>query len=159
MIQRETMRSDPAADVDADCGHFLAIHPDARAARNAPARNPELGQRIDDHLLDGPDISAHVALPFSQIHDWIADDLAGAVISNIAAAISWIKVDAGAAERRVTREQVLRVAIAALGNHMRVFDEQELIGYQAVLALFDEIALDRKCIGVPDAAQIPNFKH
>src|SRR5271166_2646950 len=103
MIQRETMRSDPAANMHANCGHFLAIHPHARATRNAPARNPELDHRIDDHLLDGTDVGAHVALPFSQIHDWIADDLAGAVISNIAAAISWIKVDAGAAECRVTR--------------------------------------------------------
>ena len=76
MIQRKTVRSDPAADMHADCGHLLAIHPHAGAARNSPGCNTELRERIDDHLLDGPNIGDHVALPFSQIQDRIADDLA-----------------------------------------------------------------------------------
>jgi hypothetical protein len=115
-------------------------------------------------LLDGPEIGAHIALPFSQIHDWIADNLAWTMISDIAAAIGWIKFDPGAAQRSFAREQVLGVAVASLRNDVRVLDEQELIGNQALLAPFDEIALDRKRISVPHAAQVfyiktRNFKH
>ena len=38
MIQRKTVRGDPAADMHADCGHLLAIHPHAGAAWNSPGR-------------------------------------------------------------------------------------------------------------------------
>src|SRR5580700_6277753 len=99
MIQRKTVRSDPPADMHADSGHFLAIYPDAGAARNSPGCNIELRERIHDHLFDSANIGHHVALPFSQIHDRIADNLTRSVISDVTAAVGGIELDAGAAQR------------------------------------------------------------
>ena len=123
-----------------------------------PADNVELRERIDDHLLDGPNIGDHVALPFSQIQDRIADDLAGAVIGDVAAAIGGIELDSGAAQRVFARQQIFGVAVAALRDHVRMLDEQELIGNQPALALFDQILLDGERVAIAHAPQVANFE-
>jgi hypothetical protein len=90
-VQRETVRGDPSADVHADGADFAPAHPNAGQLGNAAGLDAEIGQRIDDGLLDGPDVSAHVALPFAQVQDGIADELAGAVIGDVAAAVGGMK--------------------------------------------------------------------
>src|ERR1700733_13581494 len=59
MIQRKTVRSDPAADMHADGGHFLPIYPHAGAARNSSSWYTEVRKRVHDRLLHGPNISDH----------------------------------------------------------------------------------------------------
>src|SRR5689334_25157471 len=98
MIQRKTVGSDPAADVHSDCGHLFPIYPDAGTAVHAAGLDREFGQRADDDLLDRADVSDHVSLPFSQIENRIADDLAGTVVGDVAAAVGRVKGDASAAE-------------------------------------------------------------
>src|SRR5271156_1816374 len=107
MIQRKTVRSDPTADVHADGGHLLAIHPHAGAPWDASGDNLKLRERIDDHLFSGAHISAYVAFPFSQIQDGIADDLAGTVIGDVAATVGGMIVDPRAAEGGFASQKIL----------------------------------------------------
>ena len=46
------------------------------------------------------------------------------------------------------------MAIAAHGDYMRMFDDQQLIGNFPALAAFDELLLQRERVGVAHAAQI-----
>ncbi len=126
-----------------------------------PACNLEFRERIDDHLFDRPNIGAHVALPFSQIQDRIADNLARAVIGDVAAAVGGMKLDTGAAQRVFAGQQIFGVAVAALRDHVRMLDEQKLIGNQPALALLDQILLNGQRFGVAHAARgiAANLRH
>src|ERR1700678_3061669 len=103
----------------ADGGHLPAIYPHSRAAWNTSGCQAELRQSIDDYLLDSPDVSHYVAFPFSQIHDRIADDLAGTVIRDVAAAVGGVELDAGAAQGIFARQQIFGMAIAPLRDYVR----------------------------------------
>ena len=75
-------------------------------------------------------VGAHVALPFSQIEDRIADDLARTVIGDVAAAVGGVELDAGARQDFVAGQQIFHVAVAAQRDDVRVFDDQQLVGNQ-----------------------------
>ena len=79
-------------------------HPDARQLGNAARLDAEIRERVDQRLLDGPHVGADVALPFAQVKDGIADDLAWAMIGNVAAAIRGMKGDARARQHFLTRQ-------------------------------------------------------
>ena len=83
-------------------------------------------------------VRADIALPFAQIEDRIADELAGTVIGHVAAAVRGIECDARALQDFVAREQVFHVAVAAERDDVRMLEEQQLIGDAAPLALRDE---------------------
>src|ERR1700675_467340 len=81
------MRGNPAADMNPNRRNFPFAGPDARSPCFATRSNTKPVKRIDDHLLDSPDVSMHIALPFSQIENRITDNLPRPMISNIASAI------------------------------------------------------------------------
>ena len=64
----------------------------------APGSGPdaEFGQRLDQNLFQRAQVGDHVALPFAQIENRIADDLAGTVIGHVAAAIGVVQFDSRA---------------------------------------------------------------
>ncbi len=64
-VESETVRGDPAADVNADGRQLGAAHPDAGAAFDASGCNAEIRERIDQDLLDRAHVKMHVALPIA----------------------------------------------------------------------------------------------
>ena len=62
--------------------------PDPRACESghATGRHAKGGGGLDEHLLQIPDVSVNVASVRLQIHDWIADELTGAVVGDVATA-------------------------------------------------------------------------
>ncbi len=116
---------------------------------------PKSAKRVDEHLLDGAHISAHVALPFAQIQDRIADDLAGTVIGHVAAAVGGIECDAGAAQHFVAGQQIFHVAVAAQGDDVGVLEQQQLIGDQPLLALGDQLLLQLERRRRNPSARVP----
>ena len=136
------MRRDPAADMHTDRAYFPRLLSTRRRARFPAALNAENRQRIDNGLFHGPDIRDDIALPFPQIEDRIADNLTGAVIRDVAAAVGLVKADTGRAEITSSRsEQILHVPIPPESDDMRMLDEQKLIGNLSPLASVDELAL------------------
>src|SRR4051794_7537373 len=78
-----------------------------------------------------------------QIEDWIADELTGAVIGDIAAAARLEHVDAAGGQNISRGENVRAAAIAAYAErqHMRVLEQQQRIGDAPGAAIFDERTL------------------
>ena len=65
----------------------------------------------------------------------------------------------GAAQSFLAREQIFGVTVAPLRDDVRMFDEQQLVGNQRLLAPFDEILLDPERIAVSHAPEILHLKH
>ncbi len=127
---------------------YLALsHPNAGQLRNPPCLDPKIRQRVDHGLFDGAHISAHIALPFAQIHDRISDDLPRPVIGHVPAAIRRVKSNARPAQDLVARQQILQVPVAAQRNGMRMLQQHKLIGNRARFALGDKLLLP--CEGCP----------
>ena len=97
LIQRESVRRDPAADVHADGADFpLDSIQTPVAPGSRPLSMPKSAKRVDNRLLHRAHVRDDVALPLAQIENRIADDLARTVIGDVAAAIGLVKCDAGA---------------------------------------------------------------
>ena len=140
-VQREAVRRHPAADVHADRGDLSPRPPNAGAPGTRPAAMPNSASASIITCSMRAHVRHHVALPFSQIEDRIADDLAGPVIGDVAAAVGVMKLDAGALAafpRCASRFSI--VAVAAQGDDVRMLDDQQLIGNLAALAPLDQLA-------------------
>ena len=151
-IQRETVRSDPAAHVYADRGDFAPRCPDAGGPGFTAGGNAEPAQSVDQNLLERADVGHDVALPFSQIDNGVTDDLPGTVVRHVASAVGPLKGDARALQHFWRRQQILVMGVAPHGDDMRMLDDQQLIRNFAALALFHEVALQRERFAVADAA-------
>ena len=103
------MVSDPAADMDPDSSYLRFSDPHPVAPAYASPFSPNSASASMMHLLERTDIGDHVALPFPQIEDRIADDLPGAVIRHVAAAIGVMKLDARRLQNFLARQQVFDV--------------------------------------------------
>jgi hypothetical protein len=114
---------------------FALAHPDARQLRNAARLDAEIRQGIDQHLLDSPHVSAHVAIPFPQVQYGIAHYLSRPVIGDVAATICGMEGDAGAGHDIVAGQQVFHVTVAAHRDRVGVLQQDELVGDGAHLAL------------------------
>src|ERR1051326_4659883 len=112
-------------------------NPYAASPSKALRPDTELAERPDNRFFQRLDIGAHVALPFSQIEDRIADDLPRAVKRHIAAAIGVMKLDSGALQHLSRSQQISRIAVAPHGDDGRMFHNQQLIRNLSPLALPD----------------------
>src|SRR6516164_611827 len=121
-VQREAVSGHPSADMDSDCGDLALTYPNAGELGSAAGRDAEIGQRIDDDLLDAAHVSAHVAFPLAQINNGIANQLAGSVIVNIAAAVLWEKRNSSPAQHLRSRQKILHMAVPAQGDHVRMLE-------------------------------------
>ena len=94
-VQRKSMRCDPTADVDADCGYLRAVDPNALMPflRIALSGYAEASLKLDQKLLHGTEIGPDIAFPFSQIENRITHNLPRAMICRAAASIGFLKRD------------------------------------------------------------------
>ena len=137
----------------ADGGDFALAHPDTRQLRNTAGLDAEIREGIDERLFDGPHVRAHVALPFAQVEDGIADDLPRPVIGDVATAVGGMEGDAGAAQDLFAGQEVLHVAVAPQRDGVRVLQQEELVGDGAGLALGHEPLLQGERARVLHAAR------
>ena len=119
-----------------------AVHPDAGQFRDAAGLNSELRQRIDDASVRwrGRRRRRRASTRAGRRSD--SRHLAGAVIGDVAAAIGRIKCDAGARRTLGLGEQIFRVAVAADGDDVRVFDEAEAGRDRALFAVGGQLSLE-----------------
>src|SRR5579859_5948769 len=153
-VQRKAVRSHPAADMNPDRGDFAAGSPHPGGAFLPAGLDSKLRQRGDQYLLQAPNVSHNVALPFSQIEDGVADHLARPMIGDIAAAVGAMKCDPGALEQLRGGQQVAVVAAAAHGNDVRMFHDEQLVRDLAALSPDHEVLLHGESVGVTDAAKV-----
>jgi hypothetical protein len=158
-IVREAVRSDPAAKVHAKGGEFLffacgVADPDAVAARDARGGDSKIGCRADHGFFELLDVPADVATVFGEIEDGVTDDLAGAVVGDVAAAVGFLERDVHLGQEAVARAEIFFFAVAAQGDYVGVLAEDQDVWDRAGFAAFDELMLQCAGLGVGQDAHI-----
>ena len=128
--------------MNAHGGHFPAIHPDPGRARLQRSANPEVVENIHHHLLKRPQVCHHVALPFSQIENRVADNLARSVIRDVAPAVGMVQRYPGAIKHLGAGYDVFDMTIATHGDHVGMLHDQKLVRDGARLARGFQIPLN-----------------
>ena len=108
----------------------------------ARRRRPKPASVSDERLLEVAQVDVQVALVLAQQEDRVADELAGAVVRDVAAALD---LESGVSPRS---SRLSRFALRPAREHVRVLDEQQRVGDLAGLALLDERELARPDGGV-----------
>jgi hypothetical protein len=128
-IVGKAVGSDPAADMDADGSEFffggVGRDPDAGFARNTIGGDAEAGGGADHDFFKGANVPVHVSLDARQIENGVADDLAGAVISDVSTAIGFVKLDIFLMENAGGGQEIFAFAVAAERDDRRVLAEEE----------------------------------
>ena len=138
-----------------DCGHLPPIGPHSRVPGIPPCLDAEVGQCADEHLLHGPDVGDDLA-QVRQGHDGIADQLAGAVVGDVAAAVDVETLRADSGQSLLGDEEVGAVAVAAHGVDVGMFLQEQVIRpCPAGLPAFPEGALQVPGLVIREAAQPP----
>jgi hypothetical protein len=122
--------------------------------RDPSGTDSELLQRINQNLFNGTDIRADIALPLAKVDDGVADDLAGAVVSDIAAAIRVVQFNVLLPQDGFRREEVFAAPVAPDGDDVRVLNEEQMILTEAFLALGGDAVLNSESFGVGHAPEI-----
>src|SRR6185437_15466908 len=157
-IECKTVRRDPAAKVHAQGGElFFAlrrIDPDAMAAENAARGETVVGGREDHHLFELLDVPADVALVLREVENRIADDLAGAVVGDVAAAVCLMEFDVHLAQDIRVGEKIFALTVAPERDDVWVLAEEEHIRHDARFARRDDFALEVEGGAVGDAGGV-----
>jgi hypothetical protein len=151
--------------VHADSGKFFfangasiaaaaSFNPHARASRNAEGTDAEAGSSLNHGLLELPHVPHNVTPNSVEVENGIADDLAGTVIGDIAAAIGRMKFDAVLAQKVLGNAQVLAFAVAAESNDVGMFAKEQEIGGRADFARSNQALLERRGFAVSDPSEI-----
>jgi hypothetical protein len=91
-----------------------------------------------------------------EIENRVADNLAGAVIGDVAAAIGRLDIDVPSGEEAIGNAQMLALAVASEGDHVRMFAEEQKVGNAIRFARFDECTLEFESGDVGHESQIEN---
>src|SRR6516165_718704 len=154
----KAMRCHPAAYVHAERTEFFVprppLNPRAMPSLDAFCRDPEIGCRANHHFLELLDVPADVAALFGQIKNGVGDDLAGAVVGNVAAAIRTVQFDVPLFKHTSRCAQVFDLSVSPQGDDMRVLTKKQDVGNRSRLASFDKLTL--QCTGrtIRDQAQV-----
>jgi hypothetical protein len=146
-VEGEAVARAPTCDLDADRGDLLGVDPHAGEPRLGVGFDPEIGQRADEHGLElahvGHDIAETVA-PRGKRDDRIADELARAVIGDVAAAVGVHELRTHGVGRD---EHVLAVGARPERVDVRVLEQEQVV--VAGLAMQRALEVVRLRVGHP----------
>src|SRR5204863_7976133 len=74
-VERKAVPGDPIARVNADRRNLAVVDPDAGVWRPPTALQPKGGERLDEKLLNLPQIPMQILAVALEVDDWIADEL------------------------------------------------------------------------------------
>ena len=129
--------------------------PHAGQLADALRHHAELAAGANQHLfeqaneVDRPKMRTLLAGKIAaQIDDGVADQLAGAVIGHVAAAIDLVQLHAAAGEQFVAGNDVRAMRVAAQRDDRWMLQQQQRIGDQALLPRCDDPLLDGEAVSV-----------
>ena len=157
------MRGDAAGDVDAEGGDFgVLARPHASQPGDALRWDFEIGAGADEDFFEAANVfddaerfaGCTVGGKSAQIEDGIGDELAGAVESNVAAAVALEDFNPALGKEFGRREDIFRFGIAAEGNDGRVLEKKNNVADAGFFAERDELFLQAERRGVIDGAEL-----
>ena len=152
-VEGEAMEGDAAAYLDAYGGYLASGGPNSGEARLDVGSDVEVGEGVDDDLLDGADVLQGADAQPAQVEDGVSDELAGAVVGDLAATVSLVDGNAEGGELGVCGQQMLVAAEAAAGVDVRVFEEEKSVGGESVVDAIYELVLQLASAEVFDGAE------
>lgn len=174
-VEGESVGGDPAGDVDADGADFslatgswlgvMEAAPDARKPGDASGANAidtaEADQGFFHHAdkVHGTEAAAFGILKAAQVEDGVADELAGTVIGNVAAAVDFVKSDAAAGEEFIGREDVGAAGVATECQNGRMFEQEKSVVDVACEAHGRDFRLNAESFVVGYAAEVEVLDH
>jgi hypothetical protein len=149
-VQGEPVHRPAPRQADAHGGDLPLAHPDPRVTvLPVRAREPEVAERVDDELLDGPDegdgVGHAAAPPPRHREDRVADQLAGPVVGDVAAPV-------GPDEVR-PHGRGLDQHVGGVGPHPERVDVRVLEQEQVVVGPGPQARLEGERVGVGDPPQ------
>ncbi len=127
-VDREAMHGNPFPYANADGGELAVFHPDAGKAIAATGVHAEVVAGADEGVFEFAQVIMEVAATGIEVEDRVADELAGAVISRLAATVGFVKrvrKGGGIAEGRL-------VAQATDGVNGLVFEQENRVAAAAI---------------------------
>ena len=153
-VDREAVGRHAARDVDADRRDLALLRPDAGVVGpvvgSRAGLDPGARERGDDRLLDRAEVRDDV----DDAHDRIADELAGAVVGQLAAAVDVDDVDPALAIPVLAERQLARQRPAPARVDRRVLEQQQRVRDRVGLARGPHALLQRERLAVLDDAEL-----
>jgi len=142
-VEGKAVRGNSAGNVNADGANFafasgagllvVKAAPDTGKSRDAAGPDAVDSAEPDQgffHCADevhGAKTATFGVLKTAEIEDGIADELTGAVVSDVAASVDLVERDAAAQEQFVRCEDIGATCIASESEYWRVFEEEERV--------------------------------
>src|SRR5262249_19629267 len=134
------------------------LHPDAGLPGNAVSGDAKVGRSADHRLFEGADIPVNVAADEVEIQDRVADNLAGAVVGDVATAIGFAKPDAFLAQHIFRGKEIFLAGVAAHGDDVWMLAEQENVVNCTGFACSDKALLQEVGVGPRNEAEVGGEK-
>ena len=149
----------PLARVHADGGDLAVAHPDAGLARVARGVDAERREHANHHVLELAQVPMQVLRVPLEVDDRIADQLAGSVKGDVAAALDVEQLHAARRELLGGCEQVASLGGAAERDDRRMLDEEEhVVRKGAGQSCLRRVSLERERVGVGHDAEVGDEK-
>ena len=149
-VERETVIADPSSDGDPYRADLFIADPYAREAGYSIAHYPEIGEAIDDGLLDISQEQVHILPVRAQVEYGVAYKLARPMICDVAAAIGVEYFHARLFQLIRLCEKAVFAAAGSQGDDRRVLEQQERVRYLAGKPTRDQIALEQETFLIID---------
>src|SRR5207253_10562593 len=88
----------------------------------------EVRRPAEHSLVQVPAVPDDVPANRGQVKDGVADQLAGAMIGDVTAAIGQVELDIHLPEQVLRRAEVLRFSVAPKRDHMRMLAQERRVG-------------------------------
>jgi hypothetical protein len=128
---------------------------------DALSHDAEVAAGTDQHLfehadkVDGAEVWAFLAGQVTaQIDDGVANELAGAMIGDVAATVDLVELNAALLQELIRCEDVGATGIPAECKYRRVLKQKKGIADEVLLTCCDDLLLDREGFGIGDATEM-----
>ncbi len=101
----------------------------------------------------------HVLPVWPQIEDRVPDELSGSVIGDVAAATRLLELDPEGLPTSGVREHMLRVRPGAERDHVRVLEQNELVGDLARATTRNEVLLEGDPVPIRNRPEAPDLEN
>ncbi len=160
------MRSDTLRDMNADGGDLLLRYraacesPNASATADPLCEHAKVATGADEYLFEKADEvdraevrAALVREIAAQVDDWVADELARAMVGYVSTTIDLVDLYASMGEVLVRSKNVGARGVTAESEHRGMLKEKQRVADAPLFASFDDTPLNLKRLWVRDAAE------
>ena len=170
-VEREAVGCDAARDVNADCADFSSLvgvcktAPDSGETGDTSGVHTVDATEADESLFDhadkvnGTEAARVRVLKSAQVEDRVADELAGAVVCDVAAAIDFMQSDAPAGEKLIGCQDVGALGVAAEGEYRRVFEQEENVVDATLQSELGDLRLKTEALVISDTTEKEVLNH